>query len=152
MMGHDHPAPNEVGGKRGEAYEYTMKDNEGVTILVSKKRLGTTPSSIQPSSKKWWQFWKSENSTYPSPKTELETIKSLLKRSDGARDFTQKIMDTDGFEIQDEGPMGITVQGRNCKFIFSVLASHGEDNIFSLAYKEGDNPVIALIDEGKRKF
>ncbi len=58
LMGHDHPAPNEECGKKGEAYKYVMKDNDGVTILVREKIADSAPPSIQPDGKKWWQFWK----------------------------------------------------------------------------------------------
>ena len=58
LMGHDHPAPNEVGGENGEEYEYAMKDNGGVTILVRTKISDSSPPSTPPAEKKWWQFWK----------------------------------------------------------------------------------------------
>ena len=77
---------------------------------------------------------KSEKSSPLPQKTELEIIKSLIKQSKGARDFVNRINATDGFRIQGEDAMGVTVLGKNCKFIFSVLASHGSDKIFSLVF------------------
>lgn len=40
--------------------------------------------------------------------------------------------------------MGVEVRGKNCKFVYSVLASRGNDSIFSFVYKEGDYPSIVL--------
>ncbi|MBU2430290.1 MAG: hypothetical protein KKH99_06315, partial [Proteobacteria bacterium] len=37
IMGCNHPAPNEKGGIYGRDFEYKMKDNQGVTILVREK-------------------------------------------------------------------------------------------------------------------
>lgn len=102
--------------------------------------------------KKWWQFWKDNSSIRTPPNSKLEIIKYLLKKSYGAHDFTKKINKIEGFKIVTEGPMGIEVRGKNCKFVYSVLASNGSDKIFSFVFKEGDNPAIALIEEGLRKF
>jgi hypothetical protein len=102
--------------------------------------------------KKWWQVWKSSRATGTRLKSEQEIIKYLLRQSHGARDFTRKISKIKGFRIVDEGPMGIEVRGKNCKFVYSVLASCESDKIFSFVYKEGDNPSIALIEEGIRRF
>lgn len=93
-----------------------------------------------------------KDSDHAAQMSELEIIKKLLKQSKGARDFTQKIISTKGFKILTEDLIGITVQGKNCKFIYSVLDSFGSDNIFSLVYKEGDGPTIALVDEGRIEF
>jgi hypothetical protein len=102
--------------------------------------------------KKWWQIWKPNRSTRTQTKSKLEIIKYLLRKSDGALDFTRKISKIKGFRIVNEGPMGIEVRGKNCKFVYSVLASCESDKIFSFVYKEGDNPSIALIEEGLRQF
>ena len=34
IMGVDHPAPNETGGRPGRDYEYVMKVNDGIIICV----------------------------------------------------------------------------------------------------------------------
>jgi hypothetical protein len=102
--------------------------------------------------KKWWQVWKSSRTTGTPPKSKQEIIKYLLRQSHGAREFTRKISKIKGFRIVSEGPMGIVVRGKNCKFVYSVLASCESDKIFSFVYKEGDNPSIVLIEEGIRRF
>jgi hypothetical protein len=102
--------------------------------------------------KKWWQFWKFSRPPRTPRRSKLEIIQYLLRKSNGARDFTRKISKLDGFKIVNEGPMGIEFRGKNCKFVYSVLASCGSDNIYSFVYKEGDNPSIVLIKEGIRMF
>ena len=65
IMGAQHPAPNEPGGRPKKDCEYVMKQNEGVIILVRESK--TTVSRPQESTnskneptleKRWWQFWK----------------------------------------------------------------------------------------------
>jgi hypothetical protein len=102
--------------------------------------------------KKWWKIWKFNRPTRTSSKSKLEIIKYLLRKSNGAHDFTRKISKLDGFRIVNEGPMGIEVRGKNCKFVYSVLASCGSDKIYSFVYRESGSPSIALIEEGVRKF
>jgi hypothetical protein len=44
-MGHDHPAPNESGGRPGIEFEYVIKRNAGTTICVRTRK-----SSVR----SWW--------------------------------------------------------------------------------------------------
>lgn len=37
LMGHAHPAPNEVEGTPGSAFDYEMKDNDGITICIRER-------------------------------------------------------------------------------------------------------------------
>lgn len=158
IMGSQQPAPTEPGGRPGVDCNYSMKQNGGVVILVREKLSLENDQGVGPSEgevagkKRWWQFWKSEKHASSMAETELDIVKSLLRQSSGARDFAKKISASSPFNIQEEGPMGVVVQGKNSRFIFSVLASHGKDKIFSLVYKEGNNPSITLVDEGKRNF
>ena len=57
VMGEEHPAPNERGGRPGKDCEYVMKQNDGVTILVREYSSGGSKYS-SPDRKAWWQFWK----------------------------------------------------------------------------------------------
>lgn len=60
IMGHNHPSPNEPGGEPGVFYNYDMKQNDGVIILVRDKidANDTVSESKSVPEKKWWQFWK----------------------------------------------------------------------------------------------
>ena len=57
LMGVEHAAPNEPDG---QAYEYVMKDNDGVIICVREKSslLSNQKAAPSDSSTKRWQFWK----------------------------------------------------------------------------------------------
>lgn len=78
----------------------------------------------------------------------LTLAKKLLRESSGARDFLRRASIA-GFNVVGEDWMGLTMEGRNCKFIFSCLASQGPDKIWSFVFKDGDKPSKTLISEGK---
>jgi hypothetical protein len=65
IMGAQHPAPNEPGGRPEKDCKYVMKQNDGVIILIreSKKTVSRSPESKSAKNelslrKCWWQFWK----------------------------------------------------------------------------------------------
>lgn len=73
IIGENHSAPNEKGGLPEKDYEYYMKQNDGVVILVREKKSNyksNKPPKTNPiksnsfteqdhkNEKKWWQFWR----------------------------------------------------------------------------------------------
>lgn len=57
VMGADHPAPNEAGGRPGNVFEYVMKNNGGITICVRERKHANARASPKGEKRKWWQFW-----------------------------------------------------------------------------------------------
>ena len=83
--------------------------------------------------------------------SELDKVKSLLIQRHGARAFVEKARKM-GFTVVGEDQMGLTMQGNNCRFILTVLASKGRDKIFTLSFKQDNLPVVTLVDEGRISF
>lgn len=83
--------------------------------------------------------------------SELDKVKSLLIERHGARAFVEKAMKM-GFTVVGEDHMGLTMQGKNSRFIITVLASRGRDKIFTLSFKQDNLPVVTLVDEGRINF
>lgn len=88
----------------------------------------------------------------PLPSSEgLILVKRLIRESSGARDFHRRATEA-GLITIGEGIMGLTMEGLGCRLIFSVLKSRGPDKIWSLVIREGEQPSVALVDEGRITF
>ena len=81
----------------------------------------------------------------------LDEVKQIIRQCSGARDFVKRATEA-GFTIVGEDYMGLTMEGEDCKFILTVLASYGPDKIHSLVFKDGDKPSFTLINEGRHIF
>ena len=83
--------------------------------------------------------------------TDTEVIKSILRGSLTAKGFVASAQER-GFEPTNEGPMGLEMSGPNSRLILTVLDSFGGETIFTLSIKEGNEPAVSLVDEGRLIF
>jgi hypothetical protein len=84
-------------------------------------------------------------------RAELATVKTLIKKSSGARGFLDRAVAA-GFTVEDEGTLGLTLVGQNCRFTLVCLASRGNDKIWSLVFKAKSKPCVNLVSEGRITF
>lgn len=72
----------------------------------------------------------------------------ILRHAKGAREFL-RIATANGFHVESEDSFGLKLAGPNSVLIFTVLASKGADEIFTLSIKEGEQSVQTLVNNGK---
>jgi|GEM_PF-5326983 hypothetical protein len=88
----------------------------------------------------------------PKRDDELSMLTKLLDHSLDAIAFA-KSAQSNGFNVIDEGPMGLHMESPNGHFMLAVLASIHPKNIATLVYMDKlTGEKICLVDEGKKKY
>lgn len=122
-----------------------------ITITVLQEHFQNAPqtaASPNPEPEQTSQTdWLSEK-LQDSNASDTDRVELMLRHAAGAREFL-RLATQNGFSVQSEDNFGLRLAGPSSELIFTVLASRGEDEIFTLSIKEGNEPVQTLVDEGR---
>jgi len=95
IMGQNNPAPNEKNGLPDKNYNYSMKLDNEVTILIREKLSNSESNPMTNKKKRWWQFGKKK--THKMSKDELRNLLLGIERNFSKED--EKAIINEGKEI-----------------------------------------------------